>query len=183
MTYRTSAIRGAVKGVLEGRLGAVRTVPRGIYKYGTFEGQPKQATQAKALDIRYKHRFDVKIGQELRHASTPVSNLSSYRNSLVPITIDITTNLASTVQEEERDRVRDMAAENADLAMQALAYRGNLLVDETGVPTAIVSGLLQGPSENSPHPEWEVVEENWELGIHRSRINAAAIVQIGQNTL
>lgn len=181
MTYRVAAIQNAVIAVLEGRLGAVRTVPRGMYKFGTFDGNSPEANHALALDINYQHRFDVKIGTNKLHGSTPVSGLASYRNVLVPITIDITTRLASKPQASLRNEQRALIASDADVALQALAYRGNLTADEDGVPTSIISGLLQG--ESSAHPEWSVVEENWDGHVHKSRINAAAIVQIGQATL
>lgn len=178
-TYRPAVIVEALKGVLEGTLGAVRTVPRGRFKYGNFEGAPDTANHAKALTE--EHRFDVKVDNLRSHASTPVSNLGPSKRVSVDVTIDIWTKLRSTAQETERDEQRAKISTNAELAIQALTRPNNLLVDEHGIPTGIVSGLLFGPDLSS-QPVHETVLEDWPKHMHRSRIRGTAVVTIGQFT-
>lgn len=180
MTYKATAIRGAIKGVMEGRLGTVRTCPDGMFKYGVFDGQPLIATQALAIDIRFHHRFDIVFGPLRRHESTPVSTQSSFRMSRLAIEIPIWTTLATTVQLEARDAQRSLVAADASTAMEALTRPNALTVDNLGVPTGIVSGLLSG--DGDAYPEWGITSEDWTLGLLKSRITATAIVVISQAT-
>lgn len=180
MTYRADAIRGAIKAVMEGRQGVVRTCPDGMFKYGAFDGQPDTATQALAVDIRFHHRFDIVLGPIRRHESTPVSTQSSMRMSRLMIQIPIWTTLATTVQTEARDAQRTLVAADASTAMEALTRPNALTVDNLNVATGIVSGLLSG--DGDAYPSWEIVAEDWDKGLLKSRILATAIVVIPQAT-
>lgn len=179
MAYSPAVIRNAIKSLLQGEIGAVRTVPAGTLVYGTFEGQPAQAARAKAITA--PHRFDVKVGSQAMHGATPISAKSSYRISRVPVTVDIVTMLKSTTLEAERDEQRAAAEAVAQTALQALEYPGNLSADASSAPTGIVSGILVG-SEGAGHPSWEVVEEDWAKTalLHRSRIVGAVVVTVDQ---
>lgn len=177
--FRPRVIKSAIAEVLEGTTGAIRRVPPGTFKRGTFEGQPNTAQKAAAIDPSYSHRFDVKIGSLKTHASTPLANGGPSRTAYAPITIDITTRLRSTPQDEEREAQRAQIESNANAALVALMYPNNLLFDGNTTPTGIVSGILVGPNGDG-HPDWEEVEEAWDKQLHRSRINAAAIVVIDQ---
>lgn len=178
-SYRPAVIREALKGVMTGTLGSVRTVPRGMFEYGNFDGAPDTANQAQALTA--EHRFDVKVDNFRANGSTPCSNLGPSKHARIDVTVDIWTRLHSTVQDDERDAQRAKISTNAELAIQALTRPNNLTVDEHGLPTGIVSGLLSGP-DNSSQPVHETVLEDWSKHIHRSRIRASAIVVIGQFT-
>lgn len=178
-SYRPAVIRDALKGVIEGTLGSVRTVPRGRFRYGAFDGAPDAANHAQALTS--EHRYDVKIDNMRGNGSTPVSNMGPSKHARVDVTIDIWTRLGATVVDDERDAQRAKISSNAELAIQALTRAGNLTVDATGLPTGIVSGLLTG-ADNSPLPTHETVLEDWTKHMHHSRIRAAAIVVIGQFT-
>lgn len=180
MTYKATAIRGAIKGVMDGRLGTVRTCPDGLFKHGTFEGQPDTALQAMTIDIRYRHRFDILLGGLRRHESTPVSTQSSMRISQLSITIPIWTGLQTTAQETARETQRSSIAADASTAMEALTRPNALTLDNLGIPTGIVSGLLSG--DGDAYPTWEIVSEDWTIGLLKSRITATAIVVISQAT-
>lgn len=179
MAYSPAVIRSAIKSLLLGEIGAVRTLTPGTFAYGTFDGQSAPATRARTLSA--PHRFDVKVGNQRMHGATPISAKSSYRISAVPVTIDITTKLKSTVLEAERDAQRALAESNAQLALQALEYPGNLAQDASAADTGIVSGILMG-ADGTGHPEWEVVEEDWAKLHHRSRITGAVVVTVDQPT-
>ena len=49
-TYSPTAIVGAIRALLTGEVGAVRTVPSSMFAYGTFEGQQAGATRARSVD-------------------------------------------------------------------------------------------------------------------------------------
>lgn len=185
MTVLATRIRGSIKALLDGTTGSVRTVATTVFGYGTFEGQPIAAQQSRAIQqVTKAHRFDIKLGAIVPHASTPMSIKSSYRIARVPITIDILTTLKSTGQENERDTQRDAIADAADTAIQALSYPGNLLTapaTPTALATGIVSGLLLGPDGKGP-PQWRVISEDWKAHLLRSAITASAIVVIDQAT-
>jgi hypothetical protein len=159
----------------------IRRVPPNMFKFGAFEGQPDTAIRALVQDPTYSHRFDVKLGAKRAHGSTPFSSNGSFRNALLPVTIEIFSRLQSTSQEELRRSQRDDIADNAETALQALMYRHNLLVDANGTATGIVSGVLLGESGAVGAADWDTVSEDWDQQVHRSRISGAAIVVIDQN--
>lgn len=177
--YSPSTIRAAIKSLLLGEIGAVRTVPIGALQYGTFEGQPTAATRARANDPAFGSRFDVKVGAQRMHGATPISAKASSKLTTVPVTIDITTRFKPAPAEAERDEQRAAADTRAMLALQALQYPGNLAADSVGNATGIVSGMLVG-TEGTGHPVWEVVTEDWRTLHHVSRISGAVVVVVDQ---
>jgi len=179
--YRPNVIANAVIALLEGVTGIVRRVPPDMFKFGAFEGQPEAALKAFAVDTRYAHRFDVILGDWDAHGSTPLSNTGPYRNTRLPITIDIWTALRSTSQAEARRAQRELIQADANTAVQALMYRNNLNTDANGTETGIISGLLMGPDASGLHPKWSTVNEDWIAQIHRSQIVGTALVKIHQN--
>lgn len=179
--YSPSVIRNAIKSLLQGEIGAVRTVPSGVFKYGIFEGQPGGATRAAVINPNYKHRFDVQLGGMMMHGSTPVSNNGPRKNVYVPVTIDIKTTLKASPLDEARDNQRILVETNAQLALQALERPGNLATDNADNDTGIVSGILVGESGNG-HPTWTVIAEDWEKLIHHGQIKGSVIVAIDQPT-
>lgn len=178
--YRPDAILGAITALLHGFIGAVRRVPPKMFQDGVFEGQDPDVMRAAVLDINYQHRFDVKIVSGVPHESTPVSACGPSMNQLDTITIDIWTRLDTRVQQAARREQRVRLLKNINTAKQALTYRNNLLADDNGVPTGIVSGMLTNPDGTFRGVESYEVSEDWTAGIHRARIDAGAIVEITQ---
>jgi hypothetical protein len=177
MSYQqSSAIRTAITELLRGSIGDVRIVPAGLFEPGVFDGQKMPAQQSKAIDHRYVHRFDLKITRQVNNAATPlgVSN-APYRIADYSIAINITTRLKAVTRDDAREEQRAQIEGDCDVAIQALNYRSNLSTTLDAQPTGIVSGLLKGPDTAST-PVWELVEENWEQQLLRSRIVAEATV-------
>ncbi len=182
MSIAAAAIRQSIKEVMQGQAGEVRTVDSSKFGYGVFDGQPTAAQQARAIqDADKTHRFDIKLGSYELQAASPLSSNAPTRNIRVPITIGVWTTLRSTAQEAERDEQRDAITADADEAIQALSYRGNLTQDSALRQTNIVSGLLQGPDGKGP-PRWRLVSEDWKAHLLRSEITASAIVVVTQPT-
>lgn len=178
-SYSPTVIRSAIKSLLLGELGSIRTVPIGTLQYGTFEGQAAGAVRARANDPGFGSRFDVKVGSQRMHPATPISAKASTKLTTVPITVDITTRFRAAAAETERDTQRAAADSTAMLALQALQYPGNLAADTLGNATGIVSGMLLGP-DGTGHPTWEVVTEDWKTLHHMSRISGAVVVVVDQ---
>lgn len=177
---QTTAIQLAIEELLRGSIGTTRQVPAGLFEADIFEGQPTGATQAKAYDKRWVHRFDVVVGRQAPHGSTPLSVKSSHRNATFAVTINLVTSLPNTSAHAKRKEQRARIAGDADVAIAALNYPGNLTETLDNEPTGIISGLLLGPDAGQGTPTWEPVLEDWPQHIYRSRITASAIVQINQ---
>ena len=175
MSYQQSAaIRTAITEVLRGSSGAVRTVPHGLFEPGVFAGQKLPAQQSKAIDYRYVHRFDLSVSRQVLNAATPMGT-APYRIADYAIAINITTRLMAVTRDDAREETRAHVEGDCDVAIQALNYRHNLDTTLDAQATGIVSGLLKGP-DGTATPVWELVEENWEQHLLRSRIVAAATV-------
>ena len=168
-------IRTAIVELVRGSIGTTRVVPAGMFGEGVHAGQKPSAQQAKALNRNYTHRFDVAVRVAGVHEASAVSVKTSSRISRFAVEIMFTTKLKSVVQDEARDDVLARVAGDGDVVIQALNYPNNLLTTNDGEATGIVSGMLLGP-DNTSTPRWELVEENWEQQLLRSRIVAEAIV-------
>lgn len=173
---QASAIRQAITELLRGSSGTTRIVPQGLFEPGVFAGQKPAAQQSKAIDHRYVHRFDISISRQAPNAATPMgASNSPHRISDFTITINITTRLKAVTRDDAREEQRSQIEGDCDLAVQALNRTNNLDSTLDAHVTGIVSGLLRGPGGLST-PVWELVEENWEQHLLRSRIVAEAIV-------
>lgn len=178
LRFPVATIRAAIRELLEGQIGVYRVPAQGLFKYGTFDGQPLPAEQAHALQADVgRHWFNVRAGRIGSNRSTPIATNANYRHANVFLTIELSTHLASTVEEDERDEVLGMVGSDMEAARAALSYPGNLDADSQGDSTLIVGGMLLGPDEGEL--DYESVPD-WGAQLIRSRINALAIVQIAQ---
>lgn len=173
--YAPTAIRRAITELLQGEIGEIRKPLQGVFKYGTFSGQPLPAEQAHALQDHFgTHWFGMRFGRHRPSPASPSSAMGSHRHVEVPITVDVTTHLASTVEEDERDSVADAVQGDLELAGQALGMPGNLLADSESNATGIVDGCaLREPEVSEP-------QFDWEQQLARTRIEATFLVTIGQ---
>jgi len=182
MTIASAAIRTSIKELLQGTIGTTRTVGSTLYGYGIFIGQPTMAQQALTIQSGTKRsRFDIRLSSMIPHPSTPLSIKSSYRNIVVGVEIDINTTLNSTAMETARNTQREVIESDADVAIQALCYPGNLTTTSASVATGIIGGMLFGPGGKGT-PAWQVTSEDWTTHILRSVIKASAIIQVTQAT-
>lgn len=182
MTIYADRIASAVEDLLEGTLGTTRTVGTTVFGFGTFEGLAMSAQQARTIQTATRrHRFDVRVLDIVPHKSTPISIKSSHRNVRVSIWIDIATTLKSVAQESDRKSQRAAIANDADTALQALTYPGNLTLDGSGNATNIISGMLMGP-DGAGLPTWSVISEDWKTHMLKSSIKASAVVVVTQAT-
>lgn len=178
LRFPVRTIRRAIKELLQGEIGAFRTIAQGTFKYGTFDGQPLPAEQAQSLEGDVgRHWFNVRVGRVRRNASTPVSSMGNYRHANVDLLIEVTTHAGSTVDEDARDQLLGDVVCDLEQAVAALSYPGNLDADSTAGATNIISGCLLGPGEGEL--EYESVPR-WDQQLVRSTIAALAIVQIAQ---
>lgn len=180
MAIESTAIRLAVKELLEGDIGSVRTMAATVMQYGVFEGQPTRAQIAKTLQTAVgDYWFDVELSRIADHPATPVSAKGNRRIVRVRIDVPIWSTLKTTAQESDRDTSMGDMPEEIEDAIQALHYPGNLTQTNAGDPTNIVSGMLLGPGGLGA-PEWEITEVDWENHLLRSRISGECVVTITQ---
>lgn len=180
LRFPVGTIRKAIRELLEGSLGQTseRNIEPGVFKYGTFDGQPQTAEQAHALQTDYgRNWFNVALGRVTRNASTPATALGSYRLADMEVTIEVTTKAPTTVEQDERDEALAAVGVDLEQACAALGYPGNLETDASGDETQIVGGALVGPLGSDVDYR---ATPDWNAGLIRSRIAAIATVQIAQ---
>lgn len=173
MTLAMAPIRTAIREVLEGSLGSVRTVPAGTVARGAQQGRSVTSRQAQSL---VTPRYDVRIESLSPHPSTPVGAIGSHRLDDATVTIEFAYKLSSTILDDQRDELRDQVMDDLDVCWQALARPGNLTQTSAAVATNIISGLLHSPSSI------EVLDENWDEKILTAQIVATATLQVSQPT-
>ena len=186
MSYPVAAIRQAIREVLEGTTGSVRTVTAGKFLSGVFEGQTDLQQRSRALrktadpeNPEWVHRFDVRLGRMTNHESTPVAAIGNHRIVSLPVTISVTTHTQARILDDRRDEVLALINSDLDTAVQALTWPGNLTQTFAAVATNIVSGLMLGPEGNG-YPSLEVTEEDWEKSLIRSLLGGSVLLVVTQ---
>src|SRR5690606_6135867 len=142
------AITTAIRQLIRGELGSVRTVPAGEW----IEGQPAQRGMHGGLDgdstrrlrAEGKRLFDVEVAPARR---TIAVGSSAASHSLLAITARVVlwlpiTLVAETVSADHRYAARADALEQAQVIREAIEWPGNLLATADGALTGIVSGRL-----------------------------------------
>jgi len=180
MSSQAGLITRAIIELMQGSLGSVRKLPPMLFGYGVFDGQPNAAQQARAMDSRYRHQFDVQLSSTRPHKATPFSNKANYRIDARVITLRVVTSLSVTSDEMARLEQRERVEQACSDAISALSYPGNLLFTVSGQATRIASGLLCGAEDGSGVPRYELVNEDWKKQLHISRITGVAIVNVPQ---
>lgn len=180
MSIRAPQVRTAITELLENTLTSIFVVT-GRFKYGVFAGQPDAAKVALALQKQNSqaqtHWFDVEFHNFRDHESSPVGNIATKRITVTEINIPCWTKTATTVEESARDSMLERIADDGNSAAKALAWPNLIQQTDGGAATQIVGGLMMGP-EGSGTPAWEVVEENWDLGLINHRIYGRIIQQV-----
>lgn len=180
MSSQAALIRTALIELMEGSLGLVRRLPPGLFQFGVFDGQPTAAQQARAMDSRYQHQFDVLVSGARPHKSTPLSTKASYRTEARQVQLRITTHLSTTADQmarlEQREKIEQACAD----AIGVLSYPGNLSATRAGRATHVISGVLVGAEDGSGWPRYEVMSEDWKKQLHVCRISGVAIVTVAQ---
>lgn len=166
------AIVGAIRGVILGELGSVRTVPAGAFGEGVPSTWPGGDDGARRLLADAKKTFDVHLGLPRRTNAVGPSTASRAVLALdvrVTLTYAITL-VADTFDAGHRYAARALASEDALTITQALEWPGNLLVDTEGAVTKLVSGRL---GEGAPP---RVVREDWTTGVYEVELRYRAHV-------
>lgn len=176
------AITAAIREVIRGELGSVRTVPVGEW----IEGVPAQLGMHGGLDgdtarrLRAEGRrlFDVEVAPARR---TGAVGSSAASHSLLAITTRIVlwlpiTLVAETVSADHRYAARADALEQAQVIREAIEWPGNLLATADGTPTGIVSGRL-GEAQTP-----RIVREDWSRGLYEIELRFSGYVQRSAET-
>ena len=177
---QASLLRASIIDLMQGSLGSVRRLPLGLFGFGVFDGQPNAAQQARSMDPRYQHQFDVVVGSAKPHKATPLSTKASYRVEARAITIRVYTHLSTTADQAARLEQREKIEQACADAIGVLSYPGNLERTAGGYATDIVSGVLVGGDDGSGWPKYEQVTEDWKKQLHTCRIVGVAIVRVAQ---
>lgn len=176
MTIASDAIVSAIRGVILGELGEVRTVPAGAW----IEGQPAQFGVHGGLDADTTRRlrasgqrlFDFELAPPRRTGAVGSSAAAQAIHSLevrivlwLPITL-----VADTASTAHRRSVRAEMMEQARVITDALEWPGNLTRDPEGTDTSLVSGMLREAA--APR----IVREDWSAGLYEIELRMTGLV-------
>lgn len=171
----------AITQLLEGTIGATRTVSSGVFLHGAHRNQSEQARQAKTLDsATASHFFDVELSPARSHEATPLSPSNS---RLIEIDVRIPIWSRGTPDIEHagilaalstRNTLKSTLRANMDTAVLALTWAGNLAQNAAAQATGIVSGRMFG--QNGTDPERLPVEDDQEQNVLMSEITGRVIV-------
>lgn len=164
------AIYGAIRGVITGALGSVRTVPAGTF----VEGLPSsiQADGARWLRAKAKRSFDVEIPPAARSRDLGPSTAS---RALLDLEVLVTLTYALSVVPETESKdyrfaARAQAIEDALAISQALTWPGNLVTDESANATGLVGQALLSELGT------RVKREDWTAGLYELELRFAGKV-------
>lgn len=181
MSFNAANIRTAILELLEGDIGAIRTVSADTFEYGVFDGLSQQAVEGKLTASSASHMFDVAVSVTDNHPNTNSPNTGSRRLMRARVSIPIWTRTKTTAEESARKTTLASIRDDADTALQALGYPGNLTETSASAATNIRGGLLYGPG-GTGGPAWSIESVDWERGIVRSHIDALALVDVSQTS-
>jgi|GEM_PF-3502826 len=173
MALDVAAITRSIRNVLDGTFTGIRDVASGTY-------QDAQAVENKGLAL-VTPTFDIDVAGIATHSAAPFSVSSSRSIEVLDLSIVITTTLPSGVLIDERYTAQAAQVNNANLAIQALTFPGNLDDDAaspTPNPTGIVSGMLTGPG-GTGNPVASFARD-WSTQIATTTIQASAVVVVAQ---
>lgn len=172
------AIDSAIRGVLEGSLGTIRTVPHGMFKWALLDRVELEQEQSEARDAKWAtYRYDITFGAFLEHESSGESLLSDRRIMVTTITIPVIRYLLSRADDDTRAEARRQMGIDLITACQALDWPDNVRYASNGDPTKIVGGELR----NVRLPITNPVAVDWNRHLLRSTITAEAIVEVTQD--
>ena len=164
------AIAGAVRGVLTGTLGTVRTVPSGRFaqKVHADVSEPEAWVRGRSGAAgALQAQCDVQIGAARRTGwiGPSTANLGVWIVPLDVLLFYAALPFADLAPARRYD-IRAQAAEDTVLASLALCWPGNLTQDTLSAPTGIVSGVLH------PRGEPTVEREEWTdtIGLYWVRV-------------
>jgi hypothetical protein len=172
-------IDSAIRGVLEGSLGSIRTVPMGMFSWALLDRVDLEKEQKDSIDTqRARYRFDITFGAFVEHESSGESLLSNRRVVITTITIPVVCYLLSRASDDERAEARRQMGIDLITACQALNFPDNVRFAADGTtPTEIVGGELR----NVRLPLANPIAVDWERHLLRSTITAEAIVVVTQD--
>lgn len=185
----TEAIERGIVAIMDGThvqaLAAdIRFVEPGIFLFGAFDGQAPGGTKARTVDeATANYRFDLILGEIETHESSPVSRKANHKIVRLGLTVKVWRHLRTEIQESRRRQDRYDMAREMDIAIQALAYPGNLAEDgqASPSPTGIISGCLLGPGGQGDPIKTDPAED-WDERHLTAQIEASALIKVTQNT-
>lgn len=151
------AILAALRGVLLGDLGSVRTIAA-----DTFIDAAVGNDTARAARANTKPTFDIELGPARRTRDVGPPDAAQAMLEL-PVRITLTYPITATndaANGTERRRVRALAAEHARDIEAALGWGRNVEVDGDANATGIIPGGVM------PAGPWTVRREDWNAGLY-----------------
>ena len=154
------AISTAIREVVRGELGVVRTVPDDAFAEGNFDGLEERARQRRAFE---KKGVDVAFRSPERTDALgpPDANLEILR---LEVDLVLTHSPRHRVEEEERHAIRAEVSDDVVTVRRALSRSGQMVTTAAGTATGLVSGMLT--ERAAPL----TVREDWQNRIIETRL-------------
>lgn len=161
----SGAILGAVRGVVTGALGSVRTLTADEFA----EDAETETDAARWLRATIKPGFDVSGPPPRRSSALGPSNAS---RAVLLQDVDVRLTYASEALQDlipaRRYAVRAAANDAAVAVTQALTWAGNLLEDESATSTGLIGAALYERAAPA------VVREDWAAGVYEIELRFGA---------
>ena len=160
-----AAIMGAIRGVVTGALGSVRTLTADAFS----EDTETEADEARWLRATIAPGFDVSGPPPRRSSALGPSNAS---RAVLMQDINVRLTYASEALQDiipaRRYAVRAQANTDAVEVTKALTWAGNLAVDESASSTGLIGAALYERAAPA------VVREDWSAGIYEVELRFGA---------
>lgn len=154
------AILDAIRNVVKGAAGSVRTVPAGTFGEDVHEDIPDGARWLRA---KVKKQFDVSLRPPRRTSAVgPVNGSRALLELWIDVRLTYAADAVEDLIEERRYAVRALAADDALAVTQALTWPGN------------VAGLVSSKLRQREAPV--VAREDWSAGIYEVELRFDAWV-------
>ena len=171
MSLNLTPIRTAIEEVLEGTIGATRTVTADTFRKGGHSGRETGAQQALAM---VKPQYETIFREFTNNDATPISAKASARLADLTVEIRFRYAFSSEILEDKRTTLLDTVLNDGDVAWQALSYPGNLTETNASVATNIISGMLVGPYS------FAIDNEDWDNHLVVAELTAVAQINVSQ---
>lgn len=140
-TMAAAAILTRIREVIVDSRGTLRTVPSARFLGDLPGGLPDESELARSAE---KPRIEASITRvAVSPASPPVTGDLRLYDLTIEVRVIRALSSDEQVQDSQRDALRALAIEDADVLAQALCWPGNVLQTQALVATGLCSGILR----------------------------------------
>ena len=145
-----AAVGQAIREVISGALGTVRTVAADAYRLGAPDRLDDATMAHRAIE---KTRVEVELGVPRR---LPLASVLCNREVLeAPVTVRLVHASNHQILDVERHEIDALSHDDHDVLRHALTYPGNLTATADSVATGLISGCLFPADGGDIQRQWD----------------------------